>query len=309
MESTSSHKKAIAHQRLTVYPTPEQIKANRPLVLNTGLTHFGFEMQVPSKLPETIDCADIKVNYQLTASMEYYPVNSFLRATRRTLKESCKQEIRVARLPYENILIGDTMSDPIDSRIHKCAWLNYQILVDKKAVALGSELPITFRFLPTYEGVSVDRVSVQMLEKRNLFRDTTRTSHSVYGIVPRKSNPTHLPTEVLTGDWEGTINYHVPEGKALVHSTQKYSDFNISHTLLVSISLSVPDTGRINSSRTHKMVTFQAHIDILNEAVGELDSLKLPNYDSPPPFDNSTYVYGEYDRKFVEPPSYSEICT
>jgi hypothetical protein len=308
MESSSSHKKALARQSLVLYPALEQEGANRPLVLNAGLTQFGFEMQIPSKLPETIECADIKVNYEVTAIMEYYPLNSFLRATRRIQKESTKQALRVARLPYENILIGDTMSDPIDSRTHKFAWLDYQILVVKKAVALGSELPITFRFLPTYDGVSINRISIQMLERRNLYRDATpRTSHSVYGIVPSKNNTTVVPNYALTEEWEGTVNYHVPEGKSLVHSTQEYSDFNVSHTLLVSISISVPGTGRINSCRTQKMVTFQANIDILNEAVGGLELLNLPTYDSPPPFDNTQVVFGEYDRKFAEPPTYSEI--
>jgi hypothetical protein len=240
--------------------------------------------------------------------MEYYPTNSFLRATRRTQKECTKQDIRVARLPYENLLMGDSMSDPIDSRNHKSAWLNYHLIIDKKAVALGAELPITFKFVPTREGVSIDRVNTQLLERRNLYRDITHTTHSVHYINPCKDNTVNFPNTVLNGDWEGTINYKIPEGKALVHSTQEYSDFNVSHTLLVSITFSIPGSGsRANMTRVQKMVTFQTNIDILNEVVGELDSLKLPTYDSPPPFDNTTYVFGEYDRKFIDPPNYSEI--
>lgn len=302
-----TQKKALARQRLVLYPTLEQTDIDRPLVLNTGLTQFGFEMQIPSGLPETIECADIKVNYQVTAVMEYYSTNSFLRATRRTQKEVTKQEVRVARLPYENILMGDNMSDPIDSRNHKSAWLNYHLWIDKKAVALGSELPITFRFSPARDEVSLERVSIQLLERRNLYRDVTHTTHSIHAITPCKNNTTQFPSSVLPDEWEGTVNYKIPEGKTLVHSTQEYSDFNVSHTLLVSIAMSIPGTGRINTTRVQKMVTFQTNIDILNEAVGELDSLKLPTYDSPPPFDNSTYVFGEYDRKFIDPPNYSEI--
>lgn len=300
-------KKALAHQSLVLYPTAEQTDMDRPLVLNAGLTQFGFEMQVPSGLPETIECNDIKVHYHVSASMEYYPTNSFLRAARRTQKEYTKQDVRVARLPYENVLLGDSMSDPIDSRNHKSAWMNYHLLIDKKAVPLGSELPITFKFAPTREEVSVDRVNIQLLERRNLYRDVTHTTHSVHYIAPCKDNAVQLPDSALSGDWEGTISYKIPEGKSLVHSTQEYSDFNVSHTLLVTILFSIPGSSRINPTRVQKMVTFQTNIDILNEAVGELDSLKLPTYDSPPPFDNTTYVYGEYDRKFTDPPNYSEI--
>ncbi|KAG2216027.1 hypothetical protein INT46_007087 [Mucor plumbeus] len=298
-------KKPLARQRLVLYPTLEQVDANRPLVMNSGLTQFGFEMQIPSKLPETIDCSDVKVNYHVTAVMEYQS-NSFLRVCRNT-KEFAKQDVRVARLPYENILIGDNMFEPIDSRTHKSAWLHYQILVNKKAVALGSELPITFRMLPINNGVSVDRVGIQMLERCDLFRESTRTSHSVHSILPSSNNKTIIPRTALSEPWEGTVKYDIPEGKSLVHSTQEYSDFNISHTLLVSIALSIPGTGRFNASRVQKMVTFQANIDILDKTIGELDSLKLPTYDSPPPFDNSEYVFGEYDRKFADPPAYSEI--
>ncbi|CAO0795763.1 unnamed protein product [Mucor circinelloides] len=302
-----AQKKPLARQRLVLYPTMEQVDANRPLVMNAGLTQFGFEMQIPSKLPETIDCSDVKVSYHVTAVMEYQS-NSFLRVGRSsTVKEFAKQDVRVARLPYENILVGDNMSEPIDSRTHRSAWLHYQILVDKKAVALGSELPITFRMLPTHNGVSVDRVAIQMLERRDLFRESTHTSHSVHSILPSASNKTTIPTTALSEPWEGTVKYDIPEGKSLVHSTQEYSDFNVSHTLLVSIALSVPGTGRFTASRVQKMVTFQASIDILDETIGELDSLKLPTYDSPPPFDNSDFVFGEYDRKFADPPAYSEI--
>lgn len=304
-----AQKKSLARQRLVLYPTMEQVDAHRPLVMNAGLTQFGFEMQIPSRLPETIDCPDVKVTYYVTAVMEYQSSSSsFLRMGRSsTVKEFAKQDVRVARLPYENILVGDSMSDPIDSRTHKSAWLHYQILVDKKAVALGSELPITFRMLPTYNGVSVDRVAIQMLERRDLFRESTRTTHSVHSILPSASNKTTIPTTALSEPWEGTIKYGIPEGKSLVHSTQEYSDFSVSHTLLVSIALSVPGAGRFTISRVQKMVTFQANIDILDETIGELDSLKLPTYDSPPPFDSSDYVFGEYDRKFADPPAYSEI--
>ncbi|KAG1059465.1 hypothetical protein G6F42_028305 [Rhizopus arrhizus] len=55
-----AQKKPLARQRLVLYPTMEQVDANRPLVMNAGLTQFGFEMQIPSKLPETIDCSDVK---------------------------------------------------------------------------------------------------------------------------------------------------------------------------------------------------------------------------------------------------------
>lgn len=289
-----------------LYPTLEQTDASRPLILNAGLTQYGFEMQIPSRLPETIDCSEIKVEYSVTAVMDVYPSNSFLRISRGSHKESFKQAVHVARLPYENILMGDTMSEPIDSRSHKATWLEYQILVGKKAVALGNELPITFRFSPTHNGVSVDRVTIQMLERRDVHRNITHSNHSVFGINPCKKNTTEFPNDILAEPWEGTILYQIPYGKSLSHSTQQYSDFGVSHTLLVSISLSISGSGLY---RVQKLVTYRTNIDLLDKTIGDLDTLKLPTYDSPPPFDNTKVVFGEYDRKFADPPKYSDIYT
>jgi hypothetical protein len=302
--------KALAHERLVLYPTTEQ-QSNRPLIMNAGLTQYSFEMQVPSGLPESIDCSEVKVNYQVTAIMEYYSNNtkkSTLWRRSSIKKQVAKQDICVARLPHSDILMGDTMSDPIDSRTYKSAWLDYQIIVGKKAVSLGSQLPITFSFMPVIEGgVSIDRVSVQMLEKRCLYYgEETRTFFAVHSILPAAGNK--IPSSTLMEPWEGTISYNIPseEGnnKALVHSTQEYLDFNVNHTLLISISLSIPGT---TAKRVHKLVTFQARIDVLSEMIGELDSLKLPTYDSPPPFDNTECVFSEHDRKFDDPPAYSDI--
>jgi hypothetical protein len=310
----NSANKYLAREHLVLYPTTEQQK-NRPLIMNSGLTQYGFEMQVPSGLPESIDCSEVKVKYQVTAVMEYYSTNSKkLSLWQRTpiKKQVTAQDIRIVRLPHSDILMGDTMSDPIDSHTRKSPWLDYQIIVNKKAVSLGSKLPITFKFTPIIEGgVSINRVSVQMLEKRCLYHgEETKTSYAVHSILPATRNKT--PSSVLTEPWEGTIDYSLPReesnNKTLVHSTQEYLDFNVNHTLLISIALSIPDTvNHLITKRVHKMVTFQAQIDLLSESIGELDSLKLPTYDSPPPFDNTEYVFGECDRKFADPPAYSDI--
>ncbi|KAI7890117.1 uncharacterized protein EV154DRAFT_512533 [Mucor mucedo] len=307
IESSGSfaRKKPLARQRLVLYPTLEQENASRPLILNAGLTQYGFEMQIPSGLPESIDCSEIKVEYSVTAVMDVYPTNSFLRVSRGSHKETFKQSVRVARLPYENVLMGDSMSEPIDSRSHQATWLEYQIVVSKKAVALGNNLPVTFRFSPTHEGVIVDRVTLQMLERRDVHRDVTHSNHSVFGIQPCKKNAVTFPRGVLKESWEGTVSYQIPNGRSLSHSTQDYSDFRVSHTLLVSITLSVPGTGRC---RVTKLLTFQANIDLLDKTIGDLDTLELPTYDSPPPFDNTKVVFGEYERKFADPPNYSDIC-
>ncbi|KAI8987659.1 hypothetical protein BDF20DRAFT_851507 [Mycotypha africana] len=350
-----AQRKPLARQRLVLYPNllgqPEET-VNRPLVMNAGLTQFGFEMQIPSKLPETIECSDIKVNYNVTAVLEYYSRNSSTASTLlqqlgrtynrgsynnkngRYIKAFAKQPIRVARLPYCNLLLGDSMADPIDSRTHRSRWLNYQILINKKAVALGSDLPITFRLTPAdaEDEVTMDRVSIQMLERRDLFRSnsTPHTSHSIFTIQPSANNQLNggdvlpLNTALTAGHaWEGTVYYSIPENKALSHSTQEYSEFNISHTLLISITLSVPGgSGRFTSSRVQKTLSFQTHIDILDETVGELEAFKLPTYDAPPSFDEAVYGLSPsqqqhvclestgLDRKFSEfPPSYEDIST
>ncbi|KAI8087580.1 uncharacterized protein B0P05DRAFT_531522 [Gilbertella persicaria] len=300
----SDQKKSIAQEQLELFP----IQSTPSKVLNAGTTPFSFEMQIPSGLPETIDCSDIKVHYQVSAVMEYIS-HSVLRGTT-TSQDIAKQDICVARLPYQGILTGD-VSNSIDSRAHQSTWLCYQLLIDKKAVALGSILPITFRLLPTTEGLIIDRVSIQMLERRHLYRDTTYTSHSVYTLSPCEKNTVSFPTEPLKDAWEGTVHYRIPAGKNMVHSTRPYSAFHVDHYLLVSIGFSVPSStqSRFGSQRTHKMVTFRANIDVLDKTVGDLDALELPSYDNPPPFENEQVVYGEYDRKFVEPPAYHDVCS
>ncbi|KAF1797450.1 hypothetical protein FB192DRAFT_1399962 [Mucor lusitanicus] len=261
-------------------------------------------MQVPSKLPETVDCSDVKVNYHVTAVMEYES-NFFLRMGRSSVAKSCaKQEVCIVRLPHGNLLVGNNACEVIDDRTHTSAWLQYQVLVDKKSISIGSELPITFRMLPTRKEVSVDGVNVQIMERRDLFGKSTHTSHAVQSLLPAATNETKIPKTVLPELWEGTVRYNIPAGKSLVHSTLANADFDIKHTLLVSMVLSTP--GGV-AGRMRKLVTFQSKIDLLNEAVGKLGSLKVPTYDSPPPFDDSTFVYGEYDRKFTDPISYCDI--
>jgi hypothetical protein len=309
LESNSCTKKSLVRQRLVLYPTIDQ-PAHRPLVLNAGLTQFGFEMQVPSGLPETIDCSDINVNYHVTAVMEYYITStSFIKSSsnRRLVKEAAKQNIRIARLPNSHLLIGDNINPSIDSRTHKSNWLKYQILVDKKAVSIGSELPVTFRLSPTKKGVCIDRVSVQVLERRDLYNLDTNvhTSHAVHVIRPISSSSNIPLKQALDKKWEGTIDYQIPENKSLVHSTRSYSEFSVSHTLLLSLSLSLQTPK--SQSRSMKTVTFQTKIDILDAAINEAELLELPSYDAPPPFDNTEYVFGEYDRKFTEPPSYDDL--
>ncbi|KAK4516279.1 Guanine nucleotide exchange factor lte1 [Mucor velutinosus] len=299
-----AQKRSIAHHCLVLYPVEEQTDTNCPLILKAGLTHYGFEMQVPSKLPETVDCSDVKVNYHVTAVMEYES-NSFLRVGRSSTAQSCaKQDVCIVRLPSGNLFFGSNTCEFIDSRTHTSDWLEYQVLVDKKSIALGSELPITFRMMPVREEVSVEGVNVQILERRDVFRKSTRTSYAVQSLLTAATNETEIPKTALPELWEGTIRYSILVGKSLVHSTLANSDFDIKHTLLVSIVLSAP--GGI-AGRMRKRVTFQSKIDLLNEAVGKLGSLKVPTYDSPPPFDDSTFVYGEYDRKFTDPIAYSDI--
>ncbi|KAI8326853.1 hypothetical protein EDC96DRAFT_439798 [Choanephora cucurbitarum] len=265
-------------------------------------------MQIPSGLPESIECSDVKVFYQVTAVMEYTTLHPVLRRPTKS-KEETREDIRVARLPQKGILTGDT-TNFIDSRTHQSTWLCYQLLVDKKAVALGSTLPITFRLLPTTESLSIDRITVQMLERRHLYRDTTHTTYSVCTMPPCcDMEQEKIPTQ-LSEVWEGTIYYRVPCGKTMVHSTRPYSEFHVDHCILVSIGFSVPSlsNSRFGNTRVHKLITFKANIDVLDKVVGDMDSLELPSYDSPPPFEGyEQVIYGEYDRKFVEPPSYDEI--
>ncbi|KAF1797449.1 hypothetical protein FB192DRAFT_1290771 [Mucor lusitanicus] len=263
-------------------------------------------MPMPSKLPETVDCSDVKVNYHVTAVMEYES-NSLLRVGRSNAAKSCgKQEVRIVRLPHGNLLVGNNACELIDSGTHTSAWLQYRVLVDKKSISLGSELPITFRMMPTRDKISVEGINVQILERRDVFGKSTHTNHTVEYLSPAATNETKIPKATLSEAWEGTIRYNIPAGKSLVHSTLANADFDIKHALLVSMVLSIPGGGL--GGRTQKLVTFQSKIDLLDQAVGKLGSLKVPTYDCPPPFDDdSTFVYNEYDDKYNDPIAYCDI--
>lgn len=297
-----SRKRPITRERLILYPPEDHCRA---LVLSSGPTQFGFEMQIPSKLPESIHCQDVKVRYSVTAIVHYRSA-SFLRALS---TGTDKKRLHIARVPSANdLLLSDAASH---ARFIKYKWLHYQVALNQKTVALGSDLPITFRFVPQQENVTVEYVGIQLLERRNI--TSQHIGNSIQAVFPARSNKTSLPCEPLKEEWEGTINYTIPKNASIVHSTQAYSDFSVSHTLLVNISLSIQaKKGRLQTkSRIQKMLSFQTQIDLLDPVLSKSDTLKLPSYDSPPPFDESAphyIVFPEYDRKFVDPPAYTDVC-
>jgi hypothetical protein len=306
--ATKSHPrtvKTITREYLTLYPATDE-QTGRPLIMSAGSTQFGFEMQTTSHLPETIDCYKVRVNYHVSAIMEYYtdyrrPCLWFCSGSDNTKTITAKQPIRVVRLPSFDTLLN--ISNSINSGTQNSAWLNYRISIDKKSVSLGSLISIAFCLEPVvYSSISIDRVAVQLLEKCDLYNHgLTKWSYLVHSIRPCNSNHSIIPKGKFSEPWEGTIIYKIPTDKTLVHSTQQHLDFHISHMLFVSIEFSAP-------GRVRRTVMFHAPIDLLSEAVGDLESLKLPTYDTrpPPPFDSA-----ENDWKFagVHPPAYSDIIS
>jgi hypothetical protein len=298
--------KNIAHERLALYPSDNQ-QASTPFIVGAGSTQFGFEMQITSRLLESINCSWVKVYYYVTATVEYSTVRnapfillcsipSKIRIATTTKK--VKQPISIVRLPSYDTLID--ASDAISSGTRTTDWITYRISVDKKTVPIGSQLPIAFNLTPVPgNDVFINNVSVQLIEECNIYHGyETRSSYSVKSIFPCKCNHSFIPKGKLIEPWEGTIFYEIPANQALVQSTQQYSEFYVKHVLLISIALH-------KQGNKKNTIMFQAHIDLLSKAVGDLESLKLPMYDTrpPPPFDSAENIC-----KFAGalPPAYSD---
>ncbi|KAI8381297.1 uncharacterized protein BYT42DRAFT_545210 [Radiomyces spectabilis] len=274
--------KSVAQQDLVLHPSSARSAA--PLLLHVGTTCFAFEMQLPEGLPESIDCQQAKVRYNLTASMTYRSTSSLSDTS-----EDCTQAVQLARLPFEGSLTGDNYSDTIDSRKHYASCCQYHVIIDSKAVALGDNLPISIRIAPIVQNMRIKNVYLQLLERRQVLNreEVMKTSQSCHLLHPSKdassiaSSP--LPTDDLDKPWQATMYYKIPrDADGLVHSTSTYPEFSVSHLLFVSMLVSFPAlTQNNNIRRVQHTITFQTPIDLLSRNIGQLgdkDYVKLPLY-------------------------------
>lgn len=280
------------------------ISSSEPQQLPSGATVFSFEMPLSVGLPESVKCPQINVEYDISAKMEYHKANTAI-----LNNETINKPVILARLPDNGILTGENYPSTIDSLKHLDQWCQYRIIIDKKSAALGSRLPLKIQVVPTCSGLRLKQVYLQLLERRTVKQseDEQQTTQLCHFIYPAKDFPAlALPQKPLTENWYGCSEYQIPEEDRMAHSTTSYDNFHVSHILLVSMIVTIPDVNSKSRYRT-KTISFQTPIDLLNSHVSQLGDhcLKLPPYDHP----ISTEESDKLNRHgLLSPPPY-HYCT
>lgn len=253
---------------------------------------FPFEMPLPSGIPETVSSADIGVQYTMAVDMYYKKMNTMCH-------EQDMEQIILARLPDQYPIRMEALPKQF------LDWCKYCITIDKKTAALGSRLPVKIEITPFVPGFKLKQVFLQLLERRTVIKNNIeKTNQSCYFIYPAKNSLMMLPSRPLNQPWQASCYYQLPDNNKLSHSTMEYSNFKISHSVLVSLIVSVPDKAR----QLTKTISYQVDIDLLSNQVNQLDEreyLKLPAY--------NCIMTGEELEKLnrhglgiTRPPSYEE---
>lgn len=271
--------KNITTNNLVLHPTPDA-PSQQSLLLNSGTTRFSFEMPLPSGIPETVHCTQVNVDYNLTLSMDYKQASGITYK----MHEEIVKDIILARLPESGILTGDDYPNTIDSHKHFSNWCQYRITLDKKAIALGSSLPLHIEVAPTVKGLRINQVFLQLLERRNVKpeHDTQKSSQLCHFLRP--DHAMALPAQPLDAPWEGKCDYLIPDDGSIAHSTESYPGFQVTHTLLVSLLISLPDDKDGVQKVNTRTISFQTQLDVLDShfsQLGDVDVGKLPAYDCP----------------------------
>lgn len=279
-DKSRQNQQNIADSHLQLYPTSESA-LSPPLLLNSGSTRFSFEMPLPAGIPETISCSQVHVDYNISVSLDYKKDGAS------QMHEEIKKQIILARLPDTGMIAGENYPATIDSHKHFSNWCQYRITIDTKTAVLGSKLPLKIEIAPTVKDLRLKQVFLQLVEKRTVTPtadNEDHTSQSVHFLYPAKGCMLALPNRPLDQNWQASCLYQIPDDNSVSHSTQKYSSFRVSHLLLVSLLVSVPDSANPNSRFTTRTISFQTQIDLLDKHVAQLgdrEFTKLPSYDCP----------------------------
>ncbi|KAI7851798.1 hypothetical protein BDC45DRAFT_537954 [Circinella umbellata] len=301
-------RKRIARHQLTIYPTTTTTSntssSQRPFLLQTGKSRFGFEMRLPPGLAGTLHCKEIKVDYKLMASIQYlrHPSSPAI------VKRDISKPIYLVRSPISStmsaLVNGENVDACVDSQKQHSRWCQYHITIDQQSVVLGQVLPITLSIAPHLDGLCLEHVYTQIIERRHIRGkkyhgdlneeedeewETYKSTHMLLptacnqqqqeqiddeGYSPGKSIPIREP-------WQDTLRYHVSSvmENGLVRTSKKESpDYYIDHTVNVSFVISFPVLGRQGETRRYtKTLMFQADIELLD-----------PNMCSTPPVSSSS---------------------
>lgn len=284
----------------------EIIAQNHLEIVPSDTKRYTFEMPLSAGIPETIHSSQININYELSVKLDYYKSSSICH-------EEYNKPVVLARLPENGMLAGENHSNTtIDSRKHFSNWCQYRITLDKKAIFIGSTLPVKLEIAPLVTDLKIKQVVVQLIEKCT-FNDTNITSQSVHYMYPAKGYALTLPVRSITKPWEASCTFQIPnEKKQLSHSTDNYASFNIQHTLAVSFVISVPTNNSGTQFNTYgqgrfetKTISFQTDIDLLDSHLSTLVHCELPPYNCPVS-NEELYKLNSHGLAPRSPPKYEE---
>ncbi|KAI9022863.1 hypothetical protein CLU79DRAFT_719080 [Phycomyces nitens] len=143
---------SVAHHSLILFTKSPKY------CLKTGRTRFGFEMNLPADLPDSIQCRNLKISYTATAILTT--------TTGHTTKTT--HPIEVIRLPMgDRLWIGDNVTG-IDSGKHVTPYCEYHITMDTQLLSRNSTIPLFVHFAPLIQGLQLKHISVKLRQQRNI---------------------------------------------------------------------------------------------------------------------------------------------
>lgn len=228
-------------------------------------------MQLPTDLPDTITCSNIKVEYEVVASIAYGDGT-------KTNVTTLRVPVRLARLPFKRLMLAGDNVTWIDSQQQTALdILEYHMLIEKRFLSLGSQFPLSISIAPKVRGLRIVCISAQLIERRRIYGNNTRRSQRSHFLVRCTADPntSSLPQTDIDTLWQGTFQYKLPE---TVPPSSRYKRvYCIEHALQVSLLVTYPTS---QQQRMHKSITFETDIDLLDQSIGALErSVQLPMYD------------------------------
>ncbi|KAI9269010.1 hypothetical protein BDA99DRAFT_557783 [Phascolomyces articulosus] len=280
-------RRRIAHHQLVLYPTtPTIATANHqnqhhtsPFLLQPGTSRFGFEMQLPPGLAGTIHCDEINIEYNLVASIQYSHHSSSLAVIKRRIKKP----VHLVRPPWSSTLSvlvdGENIDASIDSRKQHSRWCQYHITIDQRSIILGQVLPITLKMAPHIDGLRLEHLYTQIVERRHVREkedngewETHKYTHMLLPIQDDESSSfTPGKSVSIREPWQGTLSYRISsvmEGGLVRTCKRENPDHFIDHTINISFVISFPVLCRRGETRRFtKTIMFQSDIELLDPNV------------------------------------------
>ncbi|KAI8142318.1 hypothetical protein BJV82DRAFT_669974 [Fennellomyces sp. T-0311] len=309
-------RRCIAHHKLVMYPSTHDAPS---ISLQSGKNRFGFEMQLPPGLAGTIECHRIRVDYKLTVSAGYHRLASPATVQKRQFTKP----IQLVRPPSSSTLSvlvnGENIESCVDSQKQHSRWCQYNITIDQRAVVMGQTLPVTLRIAPHLEGLRLEHIYTQLVERRHIRNvsgkwETDRSDHMLLPVDKSAFVPGRAQS--LREPWQGTVSYHIAsvmEGGLVRTCKRESPDYYIDHSIIVSFVVSFPVLGRHREVRRFtKTIVFESDIDILDPLCCTKISSQHNCLHALPPYIEQEASPSVPHNHFLSPPAtpppYDDIC-